>query len=85
LSGFIFFAAMAREVSGSQTRRRAVQEPGEKISVILLLDTNILIDMALERSSHAEPAGELLGNGAFSQTALRATTSLAAGEEFVGA
>lgn|SRR5262249_19104560 len=51
---------MARSVQAKAADRQPLSAPGEEIPVILLVDTDILIDVALDRRPHAAPAGELL-------------------------
>jgi predicted nucleic acid-binding protein len=51
---------MARSLQAGATDWHALSAPGEEIPVILLVDTDILIDFALDRRPHAAAAGELL-------------------------
>lgn len=51
---------MARPVSSRRAGLRAIPAPSPQILVIVLIDTDILIDVALDRAPHAGPAAELL-------------------------
>jgi predicted nucleic acid-binding protein len=51
---------MARSLQAGAADGQTLSAPGEEIPVILLVDTDILIDFALDRRPHAAPAGDLL-------------------------
>ena len=51
---------MARSVQACAADGQTLSGAGEEISVILLVDTDILIDFALDRRPHAAAAGDLL-------------------------
>ena len=51
---------MARSLQAGAAGGQALSAPGEEISVILLVDTDVLIDFALDRRPHAAAAGDLL-------------------------
>lgn len=52
---------MAGKVSrGAARRRPALRRVGRKVPPLILLDTDVLIDVALDRRPHADPAAELL-------------------------
>lgn len=52
--------AVARQVPGCQSKGYALSGTGEKVSMIVLVDTDILIDVALDRRKHADTASALL-------------------------
>ena len=52
--------ALARPVQGVAPERRALHAAREEVPVILLVDTDVLIDVALDRGPHAGAAGDLL-------------------------
>ena len=51
---------LAGHVSGRGAGRPAVRCPSEEVPAMILLDTDILIDLALDRHPHAGPAADLL-------------------------
>src|SRR5438132_9852854 len=51
---------MARSLQAGAAGRQPPSAPGQEISVIVLVDTDILIDFALDRRPHAAAAGALL-------------------------
>jgi predicted nucleic acid-binding protein len=51
---------MAWSLQAGAAVRQPLSASGQEISVILLVDTDILIDFALDRRPHAVAAGELL-------------------------
>ena len=51
---------MAGEIPTSAARRRTLPPTGKKVSVIVLIDTDVLIDLALERDQYVDSAADLL-------------------------
>ena len=51
---------MARAIQAGAPDGRAISTPRQEAPVILLIDTDILIDVALDRRPHAAAAAELL-------------------------
>src|SRR5436305_10852714 len=54
------FSAMARSLQSGAADAQALSASDEGIPVIVLVDTDVLIDFALERRPHAAAAGDLL-------------------------
>lgn len=51
---------MARKIPPGQARRSALQGAREEVSLIVLVDTDVLVDLALGREPHAASAAGLL-------------------------
>ena len=56
-----FFLSLARQVSGGPARKRpTLRRVSQEIPPMMLLDTDVLIDVALDRHPYSESASELL-------------------------